>query len=305
MANPELSVIMTVYNGQDFLHQALEGIFSQSFKDFELIVVNNGSTDDTQVILEACTDPRLKIVQQTLYKPTFGDGIRLAFSHAVGEYVAVNDADDISMPDRFLHQVSAFEANENLGLVSGFYEEIDENGAHLQDSMAPTDIKELLEAYQSSNPLAHSTYMMRRSAAKAVGGYASDYNYGTDFALALRLIKAGWEIEVLPEKVLQLRLHSNQASIVSDLSVMRAYEAVKLFKEAASLPGLSARARKIGRRNLAKRTLQYAFALFSEGTWFKGLGQVVRSLGYHPIYALIYLFFRIACKLKLIKHPVY
>jgi len=302
---PKLSVIMTVYNGDLFLHQALDAIFAQSFTDFELVVVNNRSSDGTLSILESCTDLRLKIIQQSMVKPTFGDGIRLAFSHAVGEYVAVNDADDISLPNRFARQVAAFEGNESLALVSGFYEEIDENGQHLSDCRSPTDTVELLETYQSSNPLAHSTYMFRRSAAKAVGGYSKDYNYGTDFALAIRLIKAGWELKVLPEKVLQLRLHSNQASIVSDLSVMRAYEAVELFKESASLSGLSRTARKMSRRNLSKRTIQYAFALFGANHWGKGMGQILNALGFHPIHGLVYLGFRLACKLKIIKHPIY
>ena len=302
---PLLSVIMTVYNGEKFLRETLDALFSQTFTDFELIVCNNGSTDSTQDILDSYDDSRLKVVHQTLEKPTFGDGIRLAYSHALGEFIAVNDGDDVPLKDRFEKQVAALKADDKTALVCGWFDEIDEQSKYVQTCEVPSDFEGLLDAYQTANPLAHSTYMYRKSVADAVGGYDSKYHYGSDFALVLEMIKAGWKIDVLAEVVLKLRVHSGQASNAAELSEMRAYEACELFGEAAHLPGLSVQAKVKGRKNLAKRRIQYGFVLFSEQKCRAGLGQVLRGLSQSPFYGLSYFGFRLACALKIIKHPVY
>ncbi|NVK18583.1 MAG: glycosyltransferase [Methylocystaceae bacterium] len=300
-----VSVIMTVYNGEEFLRETLDAIFAQSFKDFELVVCNNGSNDSTQDILDSYEDPRLKIVHQTIEKPTFGDGIRLAYANASGEYIAVNDGDDVPLLHRFESQVKALDADENTALVTGWFDEIDENSEYVQTCRLPETFDGLLEAYQSANPLAHSTYMYRKDVADEVGGYAAKYHYGSDFALALEMIKAGWKVKVLPEVVLKLRVHSGQASNAPELSEMRAYEARELFHEAANLPGLSSVARALGRKNLAKRTIQYGFVLCHEKKWAAGLKQILSGLGQSPLYGSTYFGFRLACALKIIKHPVY
>ncbi len=270
MPLPELSVIMTVYNGEDFLRETLDALFAQTFRDFELVVVNNGCTDSTQDILNSYDDTRLRVIHQTLAKPTFGDGIRLAYANARGEFIAVNDGDDVPMLDRFEKQVAALQGDEKLALVSGWFEEIDENSQHIQDCCSPTDLTELYETYQSANPLAHSTYMYRKSVADQVGGYVDKYHYGSDFALALEMIKTGWKIEVLPEKVLKLRVHSAQASQAAGLSVMRGYEAKALFAIAATLPGLSSDALKQARKNNTKRRIGKINHIFRRTAMYGG-----------------------------------
>ncbi len=301
----QLSVIMTVYNAEDFLRETLDAILAQTFTAFELVVVNNGCTDSTQDILDSYDDSRLRVIQQTLAKPTFGDGIRLAYANAHGEFIAVNDGDDVPFPDRFQKQVAALKADETLGLVSGWFEEIDENSSHIQDCCPPIALEELFETYQSSNPLAHSTYMYRKSAADQVGGYVEKYHYGSDFALVLEMVKAGWKIKILSEQLLKLRVHGGQASQATDLSVMRAYEAKELFAIAATLPNLSNAALKQAKKNNVKRIIQYGFALFEENRKAEGWNEVLSALVKSPIYGTGYFLFRLACCLGIIKHPVY
>ncbi len=304
-SKPFLSVIMTVYNGEVFLRETLDAIFGQTFSDFELVVVNNGCTDSTQDILDSYDDPRLRVVRQTLEKPTFGDGIRLAYANARGEFIAVNDGDDVPLVERFEKQVTALKADKDLGLVSGWFEEIDENSAHLQDCAPPTDLAVLYETYQSANPLAHSTYMYRKSAADQVGGYVEKYHYGSDFALVLEMIKAGWKIKVLSEQVLKLRVHSGQASQAVDLSVMRAFEAKELFAIAATLPNLSVDARKHAKKNNTKRIIQYGFSLWAENRTGEGWKEIISALVKSPLYGSKYFLFRVGCHMGVIKHPVY
>jgi glycosyltransferase involved in cell wall biosynthesis len=289
---PRLSVIMTVYNGEAFLRETLDAVMAQTFSDWEMIIVNNGSTDGTQAILDDFDDPRIRIVYPEAHG-TFGDGIRLAYSHARGAYIAVQDSDDVSLPMRFEAQVAALDADPKLGLISGGYERIDQDSVKFDEQHPPVTQQELIDAYQTVNPLAHSTYMYRRDASEQIGGYPGEYAYGPDFALAIRLIKKGWGVAILPQVILKLREHGGQTSLAAHLGVIRARESVNLFREALDIPGVSLQARRKGKRNLAKRLLQYSLALMSERQWRAGVGQLILAIVHHPLYSPVYLGYRL------------
>lgn len=299
MTSPKLSVIMTVYNGEAFLQETLDGVFAQTFADFELVVVNNGCTDGTQAILDRVGDARLRVIQAPKHG-TFGDGIRLAYTNARGDYIAVQDGDDVSMPDRFAAQVAALDADTGLGLVSAAFEDIDQDGNPLGFNHPPTALADLVDAFQVSNPLAHSTYMYRRVAADAVGGYPTEYAYGPDFGLVIRLIKAGWGVRVLDDVLLKLRQHVGQASLAPTLSVTRAHDAFHLYAEAAALTGVSPSARRAGARNVTKCAIRYALALTGEGHHRAGWGRLFAALARHPLYSAVYLGYRFGRRLGLV-----
>lgn len=294
----KLSVIMTVYNGEAFLQETLDAVFAQTFMDFELVVVNNGCTDGTQALLDAVNDARLRVIHNP-NPGTFGDGIRLAYANAKGLFIAVQDADDVPLPDRFAQQIAAFEIDEALGLVSSAFEDIDQDGNHLGFSHPPTDVQGLVDAIQTSNPLAHSTYMYRKAAADAVGGYPDKYAYGPDFALVVRLIKAGWRVQVLDSVLLKLRQHVGQASLAPALDVTRAHDAYYLYQEASELAGVSPPARHAGMRNITKCRARYAFALMGEGRLRDGCGHLFAVLARHPLYGGAYLGYRLGRKFGL------
>ena len=297
---PKISVIMTVYNGEGFLQEALDGVWAQTYDDFELVVVNNGSTDGTQAILDANNDPRLRVVRAPSHG-TFGDGIRLAYRQANGRYIAVHDADDVSFPDRFEKQITALEADHSLGLVFGAFQDMDKDGNLSQVHRPPRSRQNLVDAFQTHNPLAHSTYMYRRVAADQVFGYPMEYAYGPDFALVIRLMKKGWGVKVLDEVLLKLRLHPGQTSILPSFSVTRAHDALYLFREAARLDNVSAKAKRGGTRHIVKCMLQYALALIADGQLQKGAKQVFYGLLRHPIYGLVYLAYRLGLRMGLMR----
>jgi glycosyltransferase involved in cell wall biosynthesis len=298
--HPKLSIIMTVYNGEAFLRETLDAVMASTFSEWEMVIVNNVSTDGTQAILDDFDDPRIRIVYPETHG-TFGDGIRLAYSNARGEYIAVQDGDDVSLPTRFAHQVAALDADPKLGLVSGWYELIDQDSVKFEERHPPETHQELIDAYQKWNPLAHSSYMYRRAASDQIDGYPVEYAYGPDFALCIRLIKAGWKVRVLPEVVLKLREHGGQTSLATNLSAMRGHDAVHLFREAYNLPGVSPNAKRLGQRYNAKRMIQYGFALMNENQWSKGIRQLISGLAHHPLYSLVYLGYRL---LKILGLPV-
>lgn len=298
---PRLSVIMTVYNGEDFLTETLDAVWAQTFTDFELVVVNNGSTDGTQAILDDVDDDRMRVIHQTKQNATFGDGIRLAYKHARGQFIAVQDADDVSMPERFAKQVAAFDLDANLGLVIGAFQDMDKDGNLADVHCPPTERQALINAFQTHNPMAHSTYMYRREASDQVGGYPLEYAYGPDFGLAIRLIKNGWGVKVLNDVVLRLRLHAGQTSMLPTVGVTRAHDALYLFLEAAGLDSISPMARRMGGRHIAKCTVQYALALLGDGFGREGLKQLFFGLLRHPLYSLVYLGYRLSLRLGLMK----
>ena len=297
--HPLLSVIMTVYNGEAFLQETLDGVFAQTFTDFELVAVNNASTDGTQALLDAVTDKRLRIVQAPVHG-SFGDGIRLAYEHARGKYIAVQDADDVSLPERFAREVAALEADLSVGLVSSAYEYIDQYGTHLGFGYAPVDQATLVDTFQTSNPLTHSTFMYRKTAADDVGGYPAEYAYGPDFALVIRMLKAGWKVRVLEDVLLKWRQHVGQASLVSTLNVTRALDALRLYGEARDLQGVSPAAARLGARNLVKCKMQYAMALLGEARWDEGLTHLAAGIAANPLYGSAYLGYQFCRKVGLL-----
>lgn len=297
--SPKLSVIMTVYNGEAFIQETLDAVFSQTFTDFEMVVVNNGSTDGTQAILDGVDDARLRVVQAPRHG-SFGDGIRLAYDQAKGDYLAVQDADDVPPPDRFEKQVAALDGDAGLGLVSGAYQDMDENGNLAEVHHPPSRGRDLVDAFQVRNPLAHSTFMFRRAAASEVGGYPPEYDYGPDFGLAIRMMKKGWRVKVLDDVILKLRLHAGQASNAPALNTTRCHNALYLYQEAAALDGVSPSACDAGRRNITKYRILYGLALLGDGRMGAGLGNLFGALARHPLYSAAYLGYRFGRRLGLV-----
>lgn len=126
---PKISVVMSVYNGERYLGEAVESIFNQTFSDFEFIIINDGSTDRTPEILTEIDDPRAKVINQ----PNRGltASLNRAIRLAKGEYIARMDADDISEPTRLERQVEVLDRDPDVVLVACWYEVIDEKGNFL------------------------------------------------------------------------------------------------------------------------------------------------------------------------------
>ena len=282
-----LSVIMTVFNGEEFLREALDGIFLQTYKNFELIVVNNCSTDGTQSILDGAGDTRLRVVQAESHG-TFGDGIRLAYSHARGDFIAVNDADDVSQVDRFEKQVAVLKADPTVGLVSSYFREIDVQGRLRTIRHPPKDERLLKNLFPSQNPLAHSTYMYRRAAADVIGGYPPEYQYGADFGMVIRMAKAGWKLRILSEPLANIRIHDGQASRAKSLSGTRAHDAMSLYSEALELDGLSSFSRRKGRDAVAMCRLMLGISRVRNASIMVGMIDIIAGFFARPALVVSY-----------------
>lgn len=187
--DPLVSVVLPVYNCSRYVATAIESILGQTFGDFELIILDDGSTDRTAQIVRQYTDRRILHVTQSNrgLAQTLNRGIELAR----GKYIARHDGDDISLPDRLIRQVEYLEAHPDCGLL-GTWSVIWENEKETpRGHHHPCDNGELQLRMLFDTFLVHSSVMMRRAALDISGVYSTDpqRNPPEDFDLWLRLIR--------------------------------------------------------------------------------------------------------------------
>lgn len=204
-------MVMPVYNGAPLVDMAVESVLSQTFEDLELIVVDDGSTDDTPMRLQswAKVDPRMRVlthgsnIGQTL-------ALRRGCASARGEFIAILDSDDRSYPDRLEHQVAVLEARPKLAVVGSGYEFIDESGTVFAEQVEKVDSAELRRRLESGrNILVHSTWLVRRTAYERAGGYRAPFEVAEDFDLMLRLGEVG-QVAIIPRVLVQYRFWVGQ-----------------------------------------------------------------------------------------------
>src|SRR5712664_1317555 len=158
--SPTVSVVLPVYNCPQYVGAAIESMLAQSFTDYEMVVIDDGSRDDTLSVVKRYTDPRLHIYTQANrgLAATLNRGIELAH----GRYIARQDQDDISLPKRLAAQVAYLEANRSCGLV-GTWAEIWREGVKTErEHRHPLDSSSLKFELLLNNPFVHSSVMLRK-----------------------------------------------------------------------------------------------------------------------------------------------
>jgi glycosyltransferase involved in cell wall biosynthesis len=186
---PLVSVVMAVYNGQAYLREAIDSILGQTFRDFEFVIVNDGSTDETEAVVRSYTDHRIRLATQPNcgFAPSLNRGIGLAR----GAYIARMDADDISAPERFEAQVRVLKTSPKICAVGTSIVRIDESGKPLRTDYYLARDMELRQQVTLSCPFAHGSVMMRKQAVQEVGGYRPEYRPAEDYDLWRRLALVG------------------------------------------------------------------------------------------------------------------
>lgn len=213
MSEPAVSVVMSVFDGERFLSEAITSILNQTFGDFEFVIINDGSRDRTTSMLAAYeqSDSRVRVYEQE------NQGLIASLNRgcglARGNYIARMDADDVSMPDRLERQVRFLENHRDVGLLGGAVEIIDDHGRRLfavQPALEDEPIRTALRAF--SFPIFHPAVMMRKPAFEATGGYRAQFRHAEDYDLWLRIIEH-WKAANLPEVVLRKRTHAEGISV--------------------------------------------------------------------------------------------
>lgn len=226
----EISVIMPVYNAGKYLSLAIKSILNQTFSDFEFLMCDDCSSDDSNKIMQdfASLDRRIKIL-----KNEQNSGVAVTLNHllaaATSPLIARMDADDIADPERLAKQYAFMQDNPDIDIAGGQIEIIDEYGETTGKRLYLTDCGKIKADILCRNPLAHPTIIMRSSVIKSIGGY-NDICGCEDYDLYLRAVEKGFKLTNMPDILLHYRISSGQvkqrnmkSSLLSTIRLQRKY----------------------------------------------------------------------------------
>jgi glycosyltransferase involved in cell wall biosynthesis len=205
---PRVSVVSTVYNGESYFDRAIPGILAQTFDDFEFIVVDDGSTDRSLDKLRelAQSDARIRVFAPGRL------GAAAAYNYGVaqaqGDYIARQDFDDRSYPDRLRLQVAFLDSHPEVGVVGGNYVLIDERRKERYVRIPPTEHAAILSSMARGVPMAHTVATFRRRVWTEAGGYPLVKNL-IDMRFWLRVGKLGWRFANVPVLVGEHYVHDS------------------------------------------------------------------------------------------------
>ena len=204
-SSPRVTVLLAVRDGARYLREALVSVLEQSFTSFELLVVDDGSTDETPEILQSYRDSRL-VVLHNAHSVGLTRSLNIGLRAARGEYIARLDADDACEPDRLATQVAFLESHPDVAALATGYVKIDSAGRSHGPRPAPLGRTDLRWRLLFHNPLVHSSVMIRTRVLDAVGGFDEAFRYAQDYALWCRIVRR-MPIETLQDPLVRFRVH--------------------------------------------------------------------------------------------------
>jgi glycosyltransferase involved in cell wall biosynthesis len=207
---------MSVYNAEDYLSQAIESILKQKFRDFEFIIINDGSTDKSRDIIEFYNDDRIILIDQENRGLIYS--LNRGISKARGPIIARMDADDISLPERLFVQFSWLNKNSDVGVMSTGCRIIDSKGElrnkMINSSRSHEVILENILNGRKGCSLIHPSVMMRKEVVLRAGGYNERFQTCEDVDLWLRISSVS-NLHVIPDVLLLLRKHEGNVSLIA------------------------------------------------------------------------------------------
>lgn len=208
MTDPLISVLLPVYNSAPFLGDTLRAILNQTEGNFELLVLNDGSTDDTEAVIHSFSDSRIRYFRH----PNTGliGTLNRGLQEARGKYIARIDGDDICLPERFAKQAAWLDAHPETAVAGCFVTFIDEQGKETgiwEDDRACHTAQQIKDMLPQKNVIAHPGIMARAEVLKEYK-YNGQQQHIEDYDLWLRLLSDGKIIEKVPEALLLYRVHS-------------------------------------------------------------------------------------------------
>lgn len=265
-----VSVLMTAFNAGEYLHHAVTSLMEQTHKEWELILIDNGSHDDSLKTLNS-SDERIRLIH---LEENIGrtPALKMALELAAHPYVAVLDADDTCRRDRLERQAQFLDANPTVVLVGSCVEVIDAVG-EVTGGLSPWVGPVPHDALAERNLFVNSSIMYRRHDAIAVGGYDNYFEYAQDFHLLLKLASRG-ELVVLPDFLTRLRVYATSYTRLPTARLTRLSDEIALFKLASETLTLSSNGARLNKRRRALVNLEIALLASREFH----LRQVVRAL---------------------------
>ena len=209
---PAISVAMSVFNNARYVEESIVGILEQSFGDFEFLIVDDGSRDESASIIDELSrqDARIRLFRQ----PNRGlvSSLNRLLGEAAAPLIARMDGDDIALPERFARQVDYLRSHPDVGVVGTSTHDVDEAGKIVRaNADYPCDHDTLVDGIRHRSPFCHPSVMMRTDLVRAVGGYRAAFAHCEDYDLWLRLAERT-RLANLPDPLLLYRRSAAQVS---------------------------------------------------------------------------------------------
>jgi glycosyltransferase involved in cell wall biosynthesis len=232
MKSPKVSILMTIYNHQNYLKHSIKSIINQSHSNLELIAIDNGSTDHSKKILK---DIKNKKIKKFFLKKNIGRTKCLNFGlkKCTGEFIAILDSDDASHKNRILLQLKEFNQNKEIWMVATDFNYIDQSGKIIMYPKQKFNLNKDLNLKPRflllSNPFVHSSMMYRSLLLKKIGNYPSSYIYSQDYAFYLKTFLK-YKIKFLDKVLVDIRApHKKSESVRILNSNLATIEHLKLL----------------------------------------------------------------------------
>jgi glycosyltransferase involved in cell wall biosynthesis len=226
---PTVSVVMPVFNAAGTLSRAIDSIRSQSFTNWELLVLDDQSEDDSLEIARAAAVIDERVKPLPLEHRGLAGTLNVGLEFAKAELVARMDADDLSLPHRFEQQVSFLRRHPQVAVVGGAAELVCADGALDRQMRNPCDPPVVAAALEKANPLIHPSVMMRREVVREAGGYRLPFPPSEDYDLWLR-VSEGHDLANLPDVILEYRIGGKQESVVNSAQQVLSVLAARLCR---------------------------------------------------------------------------
>ena len=272
---------MTCYNAASTIQESVNSIIGQTFTNWELVVVDNCSTDDSLTVVKNLDDDRIKIIALDKNHGRT-PALAIALENARADFVAILDADDISSQDRLQQQFDFLTNNPNILVVGSWYRNIDQHGNLINEVKTPTASVNVMRQMASDNPIVNSSAMFRAESARAVGGYNQKYLYAQDFALWLALAKVG-EFAILPKFLTDIRRVTSSLSSISSNNLILTADNYELYRQAQNLSGLTLLDKLHGKRTVGLYGLLYAWRSLQSRKIVRAFGLLIQNFWALPL----------------------
>lgn len=204
MKLPKVTVLMSVFNDEEFCREAIDSILNQTFRDFELIILDDASTDKTQEVLQSYDDPRIVVIRN---ERCLGltKSLNVGLRHVQSKYVARLDGDDVALAERLEKQVLFLDEHPGVGVVSNPYIKINSAGGEIGFQQLPTSDQAIRSRLFVANPFCHTSSMFRRHCVERVGSYREVFKMSQDYDLWLRIAEE-FQVGNLEEPLCKVRI---------------------------------------------------------------------------------------------------
>jgi glycosyltransferase involved in cell wall biosynthesis len=277
--SPVVSVLCTVYNAERFLALTIESVLSQTLQQWEMIIVDDGSTDQSKRIAQSYDDPRIQLIELPLNVGRT-KALNYGLKQCNGKYVAILDADDLARPERLLRQVEFLEQNLDYGAAASWCTVISETSQEVSRYRPVLSSSEIYQYLSWCDPLVHSSIMWRHQLLDHLGGYIAPSGL-EDHYLLLQVAQIS-QIGIIGEDLTAYRHVDSSLSHSKGGLIRRLTDQLVVLRTASEMPELQKSSKRRNRRAISLTLLRLGGAQMRSGAITKGFLRLMRGLLLDP-----------------------